>query len=492
MPPNVTNRPAWATNLLCFFAFVGLLLFAIYLSLLNRALPSLVFTVTGTWMSLFLCIFAMAPLLADHVATGKHDCCSCCSLRCCCDLGPLEPGFFWRRYHLMVAVISVLLALGWFIGGRPDGGVWSLTVLLPACVYLYLERQQPAETSVNIDLSNTPPTADLHRQHPAETSVKIDISNTPTAAELQMLSDQKGYGGQGMICAVQSEGDQNTLPTASQGYTVAVASCMVAVLRSLALVLYACLLGGCWVQATNYQSFAPDGTFVTVGINGVSQRILTQCHGPRSDVVPTIWVEVGGGGHSMSDLWGFRDYMVDTYQRRVCSYDMPGTGWSDPRIINQPQITDQVIEAMAEPGPFICLGSMDGGDVRCLKYCSANPRMCRAVVPIAFGSSGEFQDYVDYYFAGDADRQEALVETTCAFRKGMGNVINFFAVSWGIIPSVIAAPEYEPKVTTMFPLSSSYNTHVMHTYQARHLSHPISHYAETTSEPDFGAPVAES
>ena len=128
---------------------------------------------------------------------------------------------------------------------------------------------------------------------------------------------------------------------------------------------------------------------------------------------------------------------------------MPGTGWSDARIVNQPQITAQVVEA------FICLGSMDGGDVPCLKYCSSNPRMCRAVIPITFGSSGEFQDYFDYYFAGDAESQQAPVKTTCTCCKGMGNVINFFAVSWVIIPSVMAAPEYESKVTTMCPLSMS-------------------------------------
>jgi pimeloyl-ACP methyl ester carboxylesterase len=171
----------------------------------------------------------------------------------------------------------------------------------------------------------------------------------------------------------------------------------------------------------------------------------------------------------MSDLWGFRDFMADKFQRRICSYDMPGTGWSDPYLANQPQITAQVMEAMGEPGPFICLGSMDHGDLRCLKYCSANPSKCRAVVPVSFGASGEFQSYLDYYYPGDADKQKALVQSTCALRKGMGNIINFFAVSWGIIAALLAAPDYEPKVTS-FPFCG---THIH--MSGVNLSHCIPH-----------------
>jgi hypothetical protein len=428
-----SKRPAWATPLLCFIAFVGLLLFAVSLGLLNQARPGLSYTVTGTWMSLFLCIFAAAPLLADRVA-ARNGCCCCCPSGCCCTLEPLTPGFFWRYYHFMVAVISFLLALGWFIGGRPDGGVWGLSVLLLACIYLYLERQERVEVSKP---GNMPPTVDLEAHN------DTNIINPPQDVD---RADS----------------------TASPGFSIAVASCGVAALRSLALVLYSLLLGGCWLQVQR-QSFSPDGTFVMVSVNGVSQRILTQCRGPRSDVVPTIWVEVGGGGHSMSDLWGFRDFMADKFQRRICSYDMPGTGWSDPYLANQPQITAQVMEAMGEPGPFICLGSMDLGDLRCLKYCSAQPSKCRAVVPVSWGAPGEFQSYVDYYYAGDADKQKALVQSTCALRKDMGNIINFFAVSWGIIAAFLAAPDYEPKVTC-FPFCGTY-THT----SGVNLSHCIPH-----------------
>lgn len=99
---------------------------------------------------------------------------------------------------------------------------------------------------------------------------------------------------------------------------------------------------------------------------------------------------------------------------------------------------------MGEPGPFICLGTMDGGDARCLVYCSANPRNCRGIVPVGFGAPGEFQSYVDYY-GGGHEKQLELIKNTCLLRKGNGNMINFLLVSWGLIAAFVSSPHYQPQ-----------------------------------------------
>lgn len=149
----------------------------------------------------------------------------------------------------------------------------------------------------------------------------------------------------------------------------------------------------------------------------------------------------------MSDLWALRDYISTHYNRRYCSYDPPGTGWSDPAVNTQVAgsdlITAQVMEAMNEPGPFICLGSMDDGDIRCLKYCLTKPSNCKAIVPVSFGAQPEFQLYTDYYGGSVAD-QVAMAKAVMSSRMAYGNVINFFAVSWGLIASFIPAGDYEP------------------------------------------------
>lgn len=97
------------------------------------------------------------------------------------------------------------------------------------------------------------------------------------------------------------------------GATVSIMSIGIGGFVFLSIVL---LQGGCWLQASGYHSYPPVGEFVTITYpTGQTQRILTHCTGPRDPTMPTFWFEVGGGGHSMSDLWGLRDYLNDHYNR---------------------------------------------------------------------------------------------------------------------------------------------------------------------------------
>ena len=115
----------------------------------------------------------------------------------------------------------------------------------------------------------------------------------------------------------------------------------------------------------------------------VRVRVRVRAQGTRragvEGAVYTYWSEVGGGGHSMSDLWGLRDEIVRR-GFRYCSYDPPGTGYSSPAVsgtgVNNVSgrgsnagdvsadrggyITDLVMDAMGEKGPFVLMGSMDG------------------------------------------------------------------------------------------------------------------------------------
>lgn len=94
-------------------------------------------------------------------------------------------------------------------------------------------------------------------------------------------------------------------------------------LRVLAIIFMLGLLGGSIFEAQGYLRYAPQGRFVTVTHStGLSQTVLAQCVTPPNYVpgsYPTFWSEVGGGGHSMSDLWGLRDELVNTYGVRYCS-----------------------------------------------------------------------------------------------------------------------------------------------------------------------------
>lgn len=229
-----------------------------------------------------------------------------------------------------------------------------------------------------------------------------------------------------------------------KSYLQRASSCSLVVFVSIAFLFNGLLLGGCWLQAAGYRNYPPVGTYVTISYpTGQQQRILTACTGPRNSSVPTFWIESGGGGHSMSDLWGLRDYLNTNYNRRVCMYDMPGTAWSDPMIPNQPQITHQVIQAMGEPGPFLCIGSMDSGDERCYNYALQYPDNVKAVIPVSFSPYQEFTFYGNFYGLNSAE-VTAVAKETLAQRLSAGNAINFFGVSWGVIAGIATSPAYVP------------------------------------------------
>ena len=140
---------------------------------------------------------------------------------------------------------------------------------------------------------------------------------------------------------------------------------------------------------------------------------------------------------------------------------------------------------MKEPGPFVCIGSMDDGDGRCLKFCAEHPADCSAVVPVSFGGPTEFEGMGRYYNYSASETRAKVrdqiychVYTICqtraanntkevylsrrvrdffsaapccllaggrpvqaretwAGRRNLGNLINFFAVSWGLMPLAI-------------------------------------------------------
>lgn len=95
------------------------------------------------------------------------------------------------------------------------------------------------------------------------------------------------------------------------------------IVRVFAIFFTVALLGGAVLEAQGYSRYLPQGKFVTIThASGLSQTVLAQCVTPPGYVPnshPTFWSEVGGLGHSMSDLWGLRDELVNTYGVRYCS-----------------------------------------------------------------------------------------------------------------------------------------------------------------------------
>jgi hypothetical protein len=187
-------------------------------------------------------------------------------------------------YYALLCVVSALLCIGYFVGYRPDGGAWSIALFLAALLDLLLSRRNDADAT--------------WRSSPFSTQ-RIGLIDYNT----------------------QAKPARHPLPR------LAVAANTT--LRAIALILAALLLGGCWVQAIGYRMYPPRGQFVKLNYAaGQTQAIHVYCAGERNSTLPTFWFVGGGGGHSMSDLWGLQAALVDR-SRRVCQYDVPGLVGAD-------------------------------------------------------------------------------------------------------------------------------------------------------------------
>jgi hypothetical protein len=125
---------------------------------------------------------------------------------------------------------------------------------------------------------------------------------------------------------------------------------------------------------------------------------------------------------------------------------MPGTAWSDPIVTGEynTYITEMVMEAMNEKGPFVMIGSMDDGHLRIYQYALDHPENVKAIIPVNFYNGTE---YTDAMVVDGLSYEEALDmgKKTSFQRMIFGDIYNFFGVSFGIIELFIKPdPLYAP------------------------------------------------
>jgi hypothetical protein len=159
-------------------------------------------------------------------------------------------------------------------------------------------------------------------------------------------------------------------------------------LYAAAALMLLLLLGGAGTIASGWRRFPRRGVQYDLRAAGVPALVHAWCSGPpRSTGPPTIWLDFGGGGHSSSDAYGLQ-FALNAAGRRVCTQDPPGTAWS-PLL----QPADRVdadaaarqralIAATGEEGPFVFIGSMDGGAERIYAFALAHPELTAAIVPM--------------------------------------------------------------------------------------------------------------
>jgi hypothetical protein len=206
-----------------------------------------------------------------------------------------------------------------------------------------------------------------------------------------------------------------------------------------ALVLTSALLvGGAATVAVGWRRFPPRGALYSVPAGGGTVRMHAWCVGERG-ARPTVFLDVGGGGHSSSDVYGLADALA-ARGRRVCTADPPGTGWTRLGSAAADAVDDApwalpILAQLGEAPPFTLVGTMDGGAARIYAAALAAPDAVAALVPMQYGPP-EMATYAA--FKGlDAAAAAAYARTTLAGRLGLCDLYRSLAVGWGLIGAFI-------------------------------------------------------
>src|SRR5215813_1681580 len=109
-------------------------------------------------------------------------------------------------------------------------------------------------------------------------------------------------------------------------------------------------------QQSDLASIPPMGRMILV--NG--HQVHLYCTGAGA---PTVILEAGLGWASLNWAWVQRDIAKTS---RVCSYDRPGYGWSDPSdepmdAANTSRQLHALLKAAGEKGPYVLVGQSLGG-----------------------------------------------------------------------------------------------------------------------------------
>jgi hypothetical protein len=241
-------------------------------------------------------------------------------------------------------------------------------------------------------------------------------------------------------------------PPAGTPAPLRLAFCLHGALWAAATAFLLLMLGGAGVTAAGWRRFGRRGTQYDLQPLGQRALLHAWCTGPPYNASrPTVWLDTGGGGHSMSDTFGLQ-FALNAAGWRTCTADPPGTAWSplrepaDQLDALAPARTRALMRASGERGPFVLLGTMDGGAERIYGLALQFPELVAALVPMQYGPP-EFSGYAARAgLALDAPAVLAYAASQIASRAALCDAIRFVGVPWGLMPLLTpGSPRFVPQ-----------------------------------------------
>ncbi len=423
--------PTWTvTAAVCLLAVAGLLGLSVHASYLYLPLPPS--PSAGSALNVLLSSLVLFfSLEAAWLHSGGE---------------PLAHGLYATRCRTTCTLVPLLavpvLATLYAVGYRLDAAAWCVPLF--AALLLSAQRQLGVGGKGWLPWAACPPTAPQDPRSPRllqeeeQHAPSLNAEGAPAAA-----STPPTCRPQCRACCCPPAG--TPVPQRLAFFAHGALWCAATVFLLL-------LLGGAGVTAVGWRRYGRRGTQYDLTPFGQRALVHAWCTGPPYNASrPTIFMDFGGGGHSMSDAFGLQ-FALNGAGWRTCTQDPPGTAWSplrdpaDQLDANAAARQRALIEAMGERGPFVFLASMDGGAERIYQFALRYPALVAALVPMQYSGLPEFSGYAVYHgLAPDSPAVVAYAQAQIAPRVGLCDAIRFVGVPWGLMPLLVpSSPRFVP------------------------------------------------
>jgi pimeloyl-ACP methyl ester carboxylesterase len=302
-------------------------------------------------------------------------------------------------YYCIVLLMFVLLFIGFAMGRRIDGIVWSLLLCILIGFILF-----------NVIWENQ---RDILKRKAAS----LIQSNEPNLSATEDVVVRRNKIVHRVFLAI---------------------TIILAIIRVVFIVVIALLIAGAWNLGVGVVKYPPRGKFATVTLtDGRPQTIHYLCEGPLNSSFPVYMFEADGT-HGMADFWGLQRILLQ-YGRRSCVWDKPGLGYSDYLYVGQN--SDQTyyyefMKAMGEKGPFIFVGWGGGGPI-IYEFATLHPEMVHSLVLLDVAPMGVEWSVYAMLNNLTSDQKTAYMNSDLQNRYVLFNAINGLGVPWGFMGAIM-------------------------------------------------------
>ncbi|KAI3642471.1 hypothetical protein MP228_012026 [Amoeboaphelidium protococcarum] len=225
-------------------------------------------------------------------------------------------------------------------------------------------------------------------------------------------------------------------------------SAFVITIQVITIFISGCLSAGA-ISAAYANSFTPPGRAISVYFEGINRNVTVQlnCIGTPSPSLPTVFL-FSSPAHGIVDFYGLQ-YYLSSYNgtdRRVCTFDPPGFGWSTE--VNRGQDSSfehsyQIMKTSGESAPWHVVGWGAGGST--VAYlASKHPSDIKSATFLESYPQGIEFDYYGVYQSLDQNQVSAYASSQIVQRLGLSKLIISLAIPWGLMSLFVPIQPQDP------------------------------------------------